>query len=288
MISLFNTIQEFTDYRKTLDDESIGLVPTMGNLHDGHLSLISKSVLENKYTIVTIFVNPLQFGPNEDFDKYPRTLKRDLSQITSLDQEDKEIIVLAPSSVEEIFPEDFKTTISVKDLTSNLCGSNRPGHFDGVTTVVYRLFTLARANRAYFGQKDYQQVLVIKRMVKDLLLPIEIKTLPINREESGLARSSRNQYLSEIGKVQALELNKTIMKISSLLDENSFQDAGIEINDILESTINDKRWEYLEVLDAENLEAVTINTQQVVIAGALKIGETRLIDNHLTKITYAR
>ncbi|OUR98597.1 pantoate--beta-alanine ligase [Halobacteriovorax marinus] len=288
MISLFNSVNEFTEYRNSLATDSIGLVPTMGNLHDGHLSLIKKSISENQYTIVTIFVNPLQFGPNEDFDKYPRTLTADVEKIKSLKIEGKEIIVLAPSSVNEIFPKNFKTTISVKDLTNTLCGASRPDHFDGVTTIVYRLFALAKASKSYFGQKDYQQVLVIRRMVEDLLIPTEVIALPINREESGLARSSRNQFLSESGRVEALELSGTILKISRLLKEKSFQEAGIEINDILEVVLRDQRWDYLEVLDAENLEAVNINTQQVVIAGALKIEETRLIDNHLTKISYAR
>lgn len=284
MKNLFTSIQDFTKFRSDLKSTSIGLVPTMGNLHEGHLTLVRKSIKENEHTIVTIFVNPKQFGANEDFGKYPRTLESDLKKIHDLDPS---IIVLAPESTSQIYPEGFSTTVSIKELTSNLCGADRPGHFDGVTTVVYRLFAISRADNAYFGQKDYQQVQVIRRMTEDLLLPINIKMLPINREDNGLARSSRNQFLDNSQLDTALNLSKGIFSIENLLKDKTYSASVIEINDILEQTLKDKNWKYLEILDSNNLGEVNINTTEVVIAGAYKLGETRLIDNSLVKIQYA-
>jgi pantoate--beta-alanine ligase len=284
MAKVFKSVSEFQAFRRELDSKSIGLVPTMGNLHDGHLSLISESIKENDLTIVTIFVNPKQFGPNEDFDKYPRTLESDIEKIDSLDSN---IIILAPSSAQEMYPNGYKTNISVSNLTEKLCGADRPGHFDGVTTIVYRLFSLTRPSKAYFGQKDYQQLLVIKRMTEDLLLDIDIVMLPIHREESGLARSSRNQFLSESQRVDALTLSNTILKIESLLKEKPYSSCLIEINEVLEQTLKDSHWNYLEVLDSSSLEEVNINTTEVLIAGAYKLCDTRLIDNSLVKIQYA-
>ncbi|PIK14947.1 pantoate--beta-alanine ligase [Halobacteriovorax sp. JY17] len=287
MIKLFTKVDEFISFREGLQNKSIGLVPTMGNLHEGHLSLISESSKENDLTVVTIFVNPLQFGPNEDFEKYPRTLEQDIQRIETLSIE-KDILILAPSSSAEIYPENFSTTISITGLTENLCGASRPGHFDGVTTVVYRLFKISSPTIAYFGQKDFQQQLVIKKMTRDLGLTVQIKTMPIIREESGLAKSSRNQYLSNEEREQALELNTTLTKISDILTNQSYLDASISLNEVLENKIRDQRWEYLEILDSDSLQEITPTTDSAVILGALKIGETRLIDNQVIKIQYAR
>ncbi|WP_096908606.1 pantoate--beta-alanine ligase [Halobacteriovorax marinus] len=287
MIKLFRKIDEFKEYRRSLGQTSIGLVPTMGNLHSGHLSLIDESSKYNEVTIVTIFVNPLQFGPNEDFDKYPRTLEQDLQSIDSLSIK-KDILVLAPESASEIYPDGFSTTISISGLTEKLCGSSRPGHFDGVTTVVYQLFNITKPSIAYFGQKDFQQQLIIKKMVRDLELPLQIQTMPIIRDESGLAKSSRNQYLSDSQRTEALELSKKISTIRELLQESSFIDSQISINSILEETLRDERWDYLEVLDSNNLQSISPTTNEAVILGALKVGETRLIDNQVVKIIYAR
>ena len=287
MIKLFTTVDEFTSYKDSLSDKSIGLVPTMGNLHEGHLSLINESSKENDITVVTIFVNPLQFGPNEDFDKYPRTLEQDIQRIETLGIA-KDILVLAPSNPKEIYPQGYNTTISVSGISEGLCGSSRPGHFDGVTTVVYRLFKITSPNTAYFGQKDYQQQLVIKKMTADLDLNIQIKTMPIIREESGLAKSSRNQYLSTEQVEQALELNSTLTIISDILTNQTYLDASIELNGVLEEKISDPRWEYLEILDSDTLQEINPATNSAVILGALKVGETRLIDNQAIKIQYAR
>lgn len=279
MIKVFTTRKDFDHYRNALKSEKIGLVPTMGNLHKGHLSLIEKSTEENDVTIVTIFVNPKQFGPNEDFDKYPRTLDEDLAKISSvalLISAQKEIAVFAPGSNEEIYPEGFSTMISVGPMTQKFEGSVRPTHFDGVTTVVYRLFTITRAHIAYFGQKDVQQCLIIKKMVKDLDIKIKIHIMPIVRNAEGLALSSRNQYLSESERAEALTLPQTLVKIEKLI--RTKQDYKTFVSDVLK---NDKRWDYLEILDSDNMEAPSAKTQELVIVAAFRSGTTRLLDNIL-------
>ncbi|QDK40635.1 pantoate--beta-alanine ligase [Bacteriovorax stolpii] len=282
MIKVFTTKKDFDHYRNALKSEKIGLVPTMGNLHKGHISLIEKSTVENDVTIVTIFVNPKQFGPNEDFDKYPRTLDEDLAKISAmalLISAQKEIAVFAPGSNEEIYPQGFSTTISVGPMTQKFEGSVRPTHFDGVTTVVYRLFTITRAHIAYFGQKDVQQCLIIKKMVKDLDIKIKIHIMPIVRNAEGLALSSRNQYLSESERAEALTLPQTLVKIEKLI--RTKQDYKTFVSDVLK---NDKRWDYLEILDSDNMEAPSAKTQELVIVAAFRSGTTRLLDNILVPV----
>ena len=171
--------------------KTIGFVPTMGYLHEGHLSLANKSVQDNDFTVMSIFVNPTQFGPNEDFEKYPRDMERDLRLAESAGVD----VVFAPG-VAEMYPEKYKTYVNVEDITGVLCGLSRPGHFRGVTTVVNKLFNIIEPHRAYFGQKDAQQVIVIKKMVRDLNMNLEIVTCPIIREIDGLAMSSRNVYFN--------------------------------------------------------------------------------------------
>lgn len=282
MITVFTTRKDFTHYRNSLKNESIGLVPTMGNLHKGHLSLIEKASDDNDITIVTIFVNPKQFGPNEDFDKYPRTLDEDLAKISSvalLINAKKEIVVFAPGSNEEIYPEDFSTTISVGAMTQKFEGAVRPTHFDGVTTVVYRLFALAKAHTAYFGQKDVQQCLIIKKMVKDLEIPIKLHIMPIVRNAEGLALSSRNQYLSDSERTEALTLPRTLQKVEKLILTKQ------DYKPFVTETMKDKRWDYLEVLDSNNLEQPTDKTTELVIVAAFRLGTTRLLDNILVPVT---
>lgn len=279
MIKVFSTRKDFNHYRNSLVDQTIGLVPTMGNLHKGHISLIEKSVEENDVTIVTIFVNPKQFGPNEDFDKYPRTLDEDLAKVSAValtTAASKDIVVFAPGSNEEIYPEGFSTTVSVGPMTQKFEGAVRPTHFDGVTTVVYRLFAITKAHKAYFGQKDVQQCLIIKKMVKDLEIKINIQIMPIVRNAEGLALSSRNQYLSESERQEALTLPQTLLKVEKLI--RSKQDYKSFVDEILK---NDKRWDYLEVLNADNLEAPTPKTEELVIVAAFRLGSTRLLDNIL-------
>jgi pantoate--beta-alanine ligase len=241
----------------------------MGNLHKGHLSLIEKSIEENTVTIVTIFVNPKQFGPTEDFDKYPRTLDDDLAKISSLAiliPKTKDIVVFAPKSAQDIYPEGFSSTISIGELKTKLEGAVRSTHFDGVTTVVYRLFAIARAGHAYFGQKDFQQCVIIKKMVKDLEIPIKIHIMPTIRNSEGLALSSRNQYLSDSERSEALILPQTNNESAETL---------------IKESLTDKRWDYLEVLDSDTLEAPTEKSSELLVVAAFRLGQTRLLDNIL-------
>ncbi|MBY0416200.1 MAG: pantoate--beta-alanine ligase [Bdellovibrionales bacterium] len=279
MIKVFTTRFDFEHYRNQLGLKKIGLVPTMGNLHKGHISLVEKSIDENDITVITIFVNPKQFGPNEDFDKYPRTLDEDLAKISSialLIESQKDIVVFAPKTNEEIYPEGFSTNISVGEkMTQKLEGRVRPSHFDGVTTVVYRLFSIVKAHTAYFGQKDVQQCLIINKMVRDLDIPVKIHIMPIVRNAEGLALSSRNQYLIGKEREEALILPQTILKIEKLI--RTKQDYKIFVSEALK----DKRWDYLEILDAKNLEAPNDKTEELVIVAAFRSGTTRLLDNIL-------
>ena len=268
--------------------QEIGLVPTMGNLHEGHLSLVKESIAKNKVTIVTIFVNPKQFGPAEDFEKYPRTIEQDLEKLEKLElRSDQKLFVFSPATIDQIYPIGFSTTISISGITNILCGATRPGHFDGVTTVVYQLFNISKAGHAYFGQKDYQQVKVIERMVLDLRLYVKVYMLPIARDEDGLALSSRNQYLKKDERTAALILPNKLLKIENLLKETTWVHAYHLINIELEETLNDERWEYLEVLDAETLQQIGSETKKVSILGAFKSQNARLIDNRLVDIVHA-
>lgn len=289
MLKVIKKTSELNSWLNNVNTSDLGLVPTMGNLHEGHLSLAQESLKENKYTILTIFVNPKQFGPNEDFDSYPRTLEQDTSLVSQLleDNPGREVVIFAPDSIEEIYPDNFSTTISISGITNILCGAHRPGHFDGVTTVVYRLFVLSQAKRAYFGLKDFQQVKVIQKMINDLSLNIEMRTIPISRDEDGLAKSSRNQYLEESQRVEALHLPKTLVSLENILREQSWLKASLPINEILEKNLADERWDYLEILDADTLGEVNNNTKQVVLLGAYRVGKTRLIDNRMVDIVYA-
>ncbi len=282
MIKIIRTLTDFVSLRKNIDQElSIGLVPTMGNLHKGHLSLIEKSLQDNAYTIITIFVNPKQFSPNEDLSKYPRTLDQDIVKIKEIAKE-KNIILFSPIDNHEIYPNNFDTNISVGQLSKCLCGKTRTGHFDGVATVVYLLLSITRPTIAYFGQKDYQQFQIIKRMVKDLNLIVQIKMLPIIRDHNGLALSSRNQYLSSQDYKTALILPQSIQQISNVVKQNfNLQFIKNNINKIVQRY---QGWEYLEFLDANTLRQPNQSTKLFLVAGALQCNETRIIDNNIIRI----
>lgn len=253
----------------------------MGNLHEGHISLLRKSVEENQISVITIFVNPKQFGPTEDFDKYPRTLDADIGKISGVALQaagpEREIVVFAPASIEEIYPPGFNTVIKVLSVTEKLEGAIRPTHFDGVTTVVYRLFKIIGAKNAYFGQKDFQQCLVIKKMVKDLSLDINVHMMPIIRNAEGLALSSRNQYLNDQERVEALHLSHTLKKIENMILNKEDYRALVDFE-----LINTK-WDYLQVLNAETLESPDAHTRELVIIGVYRLGNTRLLDNIVVK-----
>ncbi len=257
----------------------IGLVPTMGALHEGHLSLIKKAKSECDKVVVSVFVNPIQFGPSEDFDKYPRTLEAD----TKLCDNEGVDIVFAPNATEMYdggrLSNDTLTYVCPPYFyVDKLCGKSRVGHFDGVCTVVLKLFNIVQPDCAYFGQKDAQQVIIIKKMVNDLNIPIEIIKCPIVREASGLALSSRNKYLSEEGKNDALVLSKILQNIQACFFK------GITNIDALKETaysfLTDKHeLEYLEILDGETLEDIENANKNSIALIACKVDGVRLIDN---------
>ncbi len=276
MIKLIASTSEFIEWRNSIS-RSVGLVPTMGNLHSGHLSLVEQSLKENEFTVVTIFVNPKQFGPGEDFEQYPRTLDEDLKKLETLH---KDIIVFAPKDNSEIYPEGFQTQIALPELSKILCGKTRPTHFAGVTTVVYQLFILVKPDLAYFGQKDYQQVKIIERMTKDLRLNSHIKMLPIVRDHDGLALSSRNQYLNKKQRQDALLLPRTIEHLSSVLVQEGLSAVLSQINEITKNPV----WDYLEILEAKSLRAPQSGDKFFVLVGAVFMGKTRLLDNQIVEL----
>ncbi|HYL17026.1 MAG TPA: pantoate--beta-alanine ligase [Terriglobales bacterium] len=258
----------------------LGLVPTMGALHEGHLSLVRAAKAQCDAVAVSIFVNPTQFGPNEDFSKYPRTFERDCAL---LEKEGVEF-VLAPS-VEEMYPGGAVTYVTVEGLSEKLCGRSRPGHFRGVTTVVAKLFHIVEPELAFFGQKDAAQVVIIRRMVRDLNMPVEIVVCPIVRETDGLAMSSRNTYLDPQQRKSALVLHRSLVRIEELFrrserDSAKLIDAGNEVF-AREPSV---RLDYLEVVDPENLDPVRRISNCALVAAAAFVGATRLIDNVILKI----
>lgn len=255
----------------------VGLVPTMGFLHEGHESLIKRAAADNDRVVVSIFVNPMQFGPNEDLDNYPRDMEND-TEICARAGAD---LVFAPDA-EVIYPEGFATTVSVAGLTAGLCGKSRPGHFDGVCTVVCKLLTIATPDRAYFGQKDAQQLAVIRRMVRDLHLPVEIVGCPIVREEDGLAKSSRNSYLNDDERREALRLHASLELAERLLAEGERDSGAIvaQMRALIEQSPLLKV-DYIEIVDPATLEPQKRIFGPALAALAVFAGRARLIDNAL-------
>lgn len=258
----------------------IGFVPTMGYLHEGHLSLVRQAKKENDKVVVSIFVNPLQFGPNEDLDKYPRDLERDKALL-----EKEGVNVLFYPSVEEMYPKDFLTKVSVRKITEVLCGASRPGHFDGVCTVVTKLFNIVKPDNAYFGKKDYQQLKVIERFVKDLDMDVNIVGMPIVREPDGLAMSSRNVYLSEEERKSALSLNKSFKVVEDALAKGvrSAEEIRKRVIDFISSHPYTKI-DYVEIVDPETLEKVVEIKSNFLLALAVFVGKARLIDNNIFEV----
>lgn len=258
----------------------IGFVPTMGYLHEGHCSLIERARKENDRVVVSIFVNPTQFGKNEDLDKYPRDLERD----AFLCDEYGTDLIFTPTS-EEMYYNDFSTMINMEGLTKGLCGKSRPTHFAGVCTVVAKLFNIVKCNRAYFGEKDAQQLAVIKRMVRDLNFDVEVIGCPIVREEDGLAKSSRNVYLSEEERKAALVLSKSL-KLGKLLLEQGEKKASTVVECIKANLEKEElaKVDYVEVVDSLTMENVDNIEEDILVAIAVFIGKTRLIDNFIFNV----
>lgn len=259
------------------ENKSIGLVPTMGALHEGHASLINASAKENDITIVSVFVNPTQFGPNEDYEAYPRTLENDCI----VAQNEGADVVFAPKN-KDLYPNEDMTWVEVTgDVTKVLCGRTRPIHFRGVTTVVSKLFNLSRADRAYFGLKDAQQTEVLRRMVDDLFFNVELRIMPIVREADGLAKSSRNTYLSLEERKSALILSKSL-KLAKEAFTNGQRDVEAILN-LVKDTIQFEKTsqiDYVEMYKLPGLKPVGNKIEgRVLLALAVKFGTTRLIDN---------
>lgn len=253
----------------------IGYVPTMGYFHQGHISLMETSVSENDFTVVSLFVNPAQFGENEDFDAYPRNLDRD----SSLAEKAGVDILFVPEA-KDMYPMNYSTYVHVEGLTNVMCGARRPGHFRGVTTIVSKLFNITLPHRTYFGQKDVQQALVIERMVRDLNYPLEIRIMPIIREEDGLAMSSRNSYLSLSERQAAAVIPRSLAAGRDLLEqgERHAEKIGKKVEEVLSGEPL-ARIDYVAVKDPDTLENLETINNRVLVATAVWIGKTRLIDN---------
>jgi len=257
------------------EGKSIGLVPTMGYLHEGHLSLVKAAKKHTDVVVMSVFINPLQFGPKEDFEKYPRDLKHDeeMAREAGVD------VIFYPS-LKDIYPEGYATYVTVEKLTGNLCGESRPGHFRGVATIVTKLFNIVRPDVAYFGQKDMQQALIIKKMASDLNMDIEVKIIPIVRDDDGLAMSSRNIYLSDAERKDAVVLHQSL-KNAEMLIKNGERDARKVIKAV-EDMIKAKqsaRVEYVKLVDTRELKDIKTITGEIALAVAVFFSSTRLIDN---------
>jgi pantoate--beta-alanine ligase len=259
-----------------MENKTIGFVPTMGALHEGHLSLVRRSKNENDVTVVSIFVNPTQFGPNEDFHEYPRDTEGDLEKLSSLNVE----TVFMPDN-NEMYPDGFSTSVDIGSIGEILCGASRPGHFNGVATVVEKLFNIVMPDRAYFGQKDFQQSVVIKKLAKECKFDTDIIVCPIIRESDGLAMSSRNAYLNKEERKSAIILNKTLQYGKELIVSGREYNTS-SIKEKMETLIKSEslaKIDYIKVVNPQNLETINRITLPVVICLAVKIGNTRLIDN---------
>ena len=257
------------------DGLTVGFVPTMGALHEGHLSLVRGSVAECDRTVVSIYVNPTQFGEGEDLEEYPRRLAEDCAKLEEAGAD----FVFAPSD-QQMYPDGYATYVVQERLTERLCGAFRPGHFRGVLTIVSKLFNIVPADRAYFGRKDFQQSVVIRQMVKDLNFPIRIRALPTVREEDGLAVSSRNEYLTDSERAQATCLYRALCEARRLYEGGETgADALVDAMDRIIGDEPDTDVEYIEIVDPETLEPVEQASDRAVAALAVNLGEARLIDN---------
>jgi len=258
--------------------ESVALVPTMGNLHDGHMSLVSLAAAHAERIVVSVFVNPTQFGPNEDFDSYPRTLDQDSRKLAEVG-----VDLLFVPSVREVYPRDvsLSTIVSVPEITDQLCGAHRPGHFDGVTSVVCRLFNICSPDVAVFGQKDYQQLVVLRQMVADLHLPVTLIAAPTARSRNGLALSSRNGGLSEEDRQTASAIFETLEFIASELRRGRRDFVTLQAEAIELISASGLEPDYVEIRTADTLRAPAADSARLVVLIAARIGGVRLIDNLL-------
>lgn len=256
--------------------KSVGFVPTMGNLHDGHLKLVKRAKAHNDKVIVSIFVNPMQFGANEDLDAYPRTIEQDKAKLIA----DGTDAVFLPS-VADMYPAGLnaQTFVEVPNISDVLCGASRPGHFRGVATVVSKLFNMVQPDDAFFGEKDFQQLAVIRTMVRDLSMAVTVHGVPTEREESGLAMSSRNGYLSQEEKATASEIYQAMQRMKNSMEQGNKDFSSIESSEVAHLESKGFKNDYVKVVNAETFMPATADDKHVVIVAALFMGTTRLIDN---------
>jgi len=277
---LIQNVSEMKALSKSVidDGKTIGFVPTMGYLHKGHLSLVQKAKEENDIVVVSIFVNPTQFGPNEDYNRYPRDLERDLRLLNPFN-----VDYIFNPSVEEMYPAYYSVYVDETEMSKYLCGARRPGHFRGVCTVVTKLFNIVRPTRAYFGQKDAQQFRILRRMVENLNMDVEMVEMPIVREPDGLAMSSRNVYLSDEERREAPRLYKSLLEAKRLIDggERDVQKIKGEIQRVLNHPL--LKIDYVEIVDEKTLIPVDRIEGDVIVAIAVFFGKARLIDNVIIK-----
>lgn len=281
-MELFTTVQQVREQVRAWKKQglTVGLVPTMGFLHEGHKSLIDRAVAENDKVVVSVFVNPIQFGPNEDFAQYPRDLEKDAALC-----ENAGAAILFHPEPEEMYPKGFCTHVDVTGVTDNLCGAKRPGHFQGVCTVVSKLFHMVAPDRAYFGEKDAQQLAVIRRMVKDLNFDLEVVGCPIIRESDGLAKSSRNTYLNPEERRAALVLNRALTAAKSVMERG--ERRADRILPVIQAELGEEplaKVDYVKMVDSLTMEDVETAERDVLVAIAVYIGKTRLIDNFTFQI----
>ncbi|MBT9152805.1 MAG: Pantothenate synthetase [Firmicutes bacterium] len=275
-MQVIRTVAAMQDLRKTLPEESIGFVPTMGYLHAGHASLVARARLENACTVVSIFVNPTQFGPNEDFANYPRDEERDLELLATNNVD----FVFMPSALDIYGAEKNTAVVHLHTVADTLEGAKRPGHFDGVCTVVAKLFNIVRPKQAYFGQKDAQQLAVIKKMVRDLNFAVKIIPCPTRRDPDGLAMSSRNVYLSPSDRATALLISRGLGAAKALWQEGQ-RDSALLVDRVRQEMAhgNFAGIDYVELVNGEDFTKMTEALPGAIIVVAAKVGQTRLIDN---------
>ena len=277
-MKILRTVEEIKAFSAEMSKagKSIGLVPTMGALHEGHLTLMREARKSCEVVIASVFVNPTQFGPNEDYEAYPRRFEEDCAKLETVG-----IDAVFHPEPEVMYPQDYMTYVNVEgDITGKLCGARRPGHFRGVATVLTKLFNLSRATDAFFGQKDAQQVVVVRRFVEDLNIPVNIHMVPIVREESGLARSSRNMYLSVEEKEAALVLSRSLKKAEEAFAKGEKSVEALKA--LVREEIDGEKMaeiDYVELYSFPGLKEIAEVSQPSLLAIAVKIGKTRLIDN---------
>jgi pantoate--beta-alanine ligase len=279
MIKIIDTVREMQDYSESLRNAGckISFVPTMGYFHDGHLDLMREGRKRGDSLVVSIYVNPTQFGPSEDLEKYPRNFDRDRSLAESVGVD----VIFFPSNI-EMYPRNYQTYVTVEEVTKNLCGLSRPGHFRGVATVCAKLFNMVKPHAAIFGKKDFQQLVTIKRMVADLNMDLEIVGMPTTREKDGLAMSSRNVYLSSEERESALCLSRSLLKAKKQYEDGE-RDPG-RIIKVVKNFIEElpfTKIDYLKICNTETMQDVNSLDTESVLALAVFVGSTRLIDNYV-------